>query len=84
MARPKRIVEEKNYDVLISECEEKIISLNEELKSEKANLKQLKKDKELYEEQKLEEENKLRIEKIADMISKSGMSFDEIENLLSK
>ena len=72
MARPKRIVEEKNYDVLISECEEKIISLNEELKAEKAYLKQLKKDK------------KLRIEKIADMISKSGMSFDEIENLLSK
>ena len=47
MARRK--VEEKNYPELIEAAEERITSLSAELKQEKANLKQLKKDQIRYE-----------------------------------
>ena len=47
MARRK--VEEKNYPELIQASEERIADLSSELKQEKANLKQLKKDQVRYE-----------------------------------
>ncbi len=46
MARRK--VEEKNYPELIELAEERIEALSAELKQEKANLKQLKKDQVRY------------------------------------
>ena len=47
MARRKK-VEAKNYDELIQGSEERIAALTADLKSEKANLKQLKKDKVIF------------------------------------
>ena len=58
MARRKK-VEAKNYDELIQGSEERIAALTADLKSEKANLKQLKKDKVIYDKM-LEDEMKER------------------------
>lgn len=81
MAR-RKVVEEKNYDELIKASEDRIETLAVELKEEKANLKQLKKDKVYYdammEEKKKQEETK----RIAEMIAASGKTFEEIETLL--
>lgn len=83
MAR-RRKPEEKNYDELIKASEERIATLNTELKEEKTNLKQLKKDKirydEMIEEQKKEEE----IREISEIIAESGKSLEEIKKLLGK
>ena len=49
MARQRKVVQAKDYDLLIKESEEKIEKLTQNLKSEKVNLKSLKKSKELYE-----------------------------------
>jgi intergrase/recombinase len=80
MARRK--VEEKNYDELIEISAERIEALKEELKQEKANLKQLQKDKIRYEafaeKQKKEEE----IKKAAELLVSSGKSLEEIEAFL--
>lgn len=80
MARRK--VEEKNYDELISAAEENIEALKEELKQEKASLKQLQKDKIRYEafveKQRKEEE----IQKTAELLVSSGKSLEEIEAFL--
>ena len=80
MARRK--VVEKNYSELIAESEERIESLSAELKQEKANLKQLKKDQVRYEiyaeKQRIQEE----IQKAAEMLISSGKSLEEIEEFL--
>lgn len=81
MAR-RKMVEEKNYDELIKASEEKITALNDELKEEKANLKQLKKDKIKYdaiiEQRKKEEE----IREVTELVIASGKSLEEIKALL--
>lgn len=83
MARRKK-VEEKNYDELIQASEERITTLTNDLKEEKMNLKQLKKDKirydEMLEEQKKEEE----IREAAELVVASGKSLEEIKKLLNK
>lgn len=83
MARPRKVVQAKDYDLLIMESEEKIEKLTENLKSEKANLKSLKKAKELYEIQKEEEKKAEMMNKIAQLIAESGKSLEEIEEYFS-
>lgn len=65
MARQRKVVQAKDYDLLIKESEEKIEKLTQNLKSEKVNLKSLKKSKELYEIQKEEEKKAEMMNKIA-------------------
>ena len=48
----KKIAVEQDYDALIASSEEKIANLTEELKLEKTNLKQLRKDWESWEAEK--------------------------------
>lgn len=83
MARRKK-VEQKNYDELIKASEERITTLTNNLKEEKANLKQLKKDKirydEMVEAQKKEEE----IRELSELIAESGKSIADIKKLLIK
>lgn len=83
MARPRKVVQAKDYDLLIKESEEKIENLTQNLKSEKANLKLLKKSKELYEIQKEEEKKAEMMNKIAQLIAESGKSLEEIEEYFS-
>lgn len=83
MARPRKTVQAKDYDLLIKESEEKIEKLTQNLKSEKVNLKSLKKSKELYEIQKEEEKKAEMMNKIAQLIAESGKSFEEIEEYFS-
>ena len=73
----------KDYDLLIKESEEKIEKLTQNLKSEKVNLKSLKKSKELYEIQKEEEKKAEMMNKIAQLIAESGKSLEEIEEYFS-
>ncbi len=81
MARRKK-VEAKDYDELIKVSEERIVSLTAELKTEKANLKQLKKDKSRYDEMVEKEKKENEIREVAALIAESGKSLDEIKNLL--
>lgn len=83
MARPRKTVQAKDYDLLIKESEEKIEKLTQNLKSEKVNLKSLKKSKELYEIQKEEEKKAEMMNKIAQLIAESGKSLEEIEEYFS-
>lgn len=91
MARPKRRVEEKNYDELIKATNEEISSLEQtlletktKLKEKKAEVKQLEKDKERYDEMIAEQKKQEEIKKAAEMIIASGKSLEEIEKLLSE
>ena len=81
MARRKK-VEAKDYDELIKVSEERIVSLTAELKTEKANLKQLKKDKSRYDEMVEKEKKENEIREVAALIAESGKSLYEIKNLL--
>lgn len=80
MARRK--VEEKNYDELIVASEERIESLKTELKEEKANLKQLIKDKARYEAFAEKQRKEEEIQKTAELLVSSGKSLQEIEAFL--
>lgn len=79
MARQRKIIPAKDYNLLIKESEEKIEKLTSTLKEEKANLKALKKTKELYELQKAREEEQAKMNKIAELIASSGKTMEEIE-----
>lgn len=81
MARRK--VVEKNYPELISESEEKIEALSAELKQEKANLKQLKKDQIRYDAMLEKQRRQEEIQKAAELLVSSGKSLEEIEEFLS-
>lgn len=83
MARQRKVVQAKDYDLLIKESEEKIEKLTQNLKSEKVNLKSLKKSKKLYEIQKEEEKKAEMMNKIAQLIAESGKSLEEIEEYFS-
>ncbi len=82
MARRK--VVEKNYPELIKEAEEKIEVLSAELKQEKANLKQLKKDKIRYDAMVEKQKKQDEIQKAAELLVASGKSLEEIEEFLAK
>lgn len=79
----KRIVAEKDYDALIKASEEKIEKLLADTKAERANLKQLKKDKEAWEVIREEREKQEKLEAITKLIAESGKSLDEIKEMLS-
>ncbi len=81
MARRK--VEEKNYPELIEAAEERIASLSAELKQEKANLKQLKKDQIRYEAMVEKQQKQAEIQKAAELLVASGKSLEEIEEFLA-
>ncbi len=83
MARRKK-VEEKNYDELIQVSEERITTLTNDLKEEKANLKQLKKDKIRYDEMLEEKKKEEEIRKLSELIAESGKSIDDIKKLLTE
>jgi len=83
MARPRKTVQVKDYDLLIKESEEKIKTLTENLKDEKANLKTLKKEKAIYDIQKEEEKKTEMMNKVAQMIVESGKPMEEIEAYFS-
>ena len=80
MARRK--VEEKNYPELIELAEERIEALSAELKQEKANLKQLKKDQVRYDAM-VEKQKQAEVQKAAEMLVASGKSLEEIEQFLA-
>ncbi len=82
MARRK--VVERNYPELIQETEEKIEALTAELKQEKANLKQLKKDKIRYDAMVEKQKKQDEIQKAAELLVSSGKSLEEIEEFLSR
>lgn len=81
MAR-RKVVVEQNYPELILESEERIESLSAELKQEKANLKQLKKDQIRYEEYAEKQRKQEEIQKAAELLVASGKSLEEIEEFL--
>jgi multidrug resistance efflux pump len=81
MARRK--VEEKNYPELIEMAEEKIESLSAELKQEKANLKQLKKDQVRYEAMVEKQKKQAEVQKAAELLVASGKSLEEIQEFLA-
>ena len=81
MARRK--VEEKNYPELIEMAEERIESLSAELKQEKANLKQLKKDQIRYEAMVEKQKKQAEVQKAAELLVASGKSLEEIEQFLA-
>lgn len=81
MARRK--VEEKNYPELIEAAEERITSLSAELKQEKANLKQLKKDQIRYDAMVEKQQKQAEIQKAAELLVASGKSLEEIEEFLA-
>ena len=83
MARRKK-VEEKNYDELIQVSEERITTLTNDLKEEKANLKQLKKDKIRYDEMLEEKKKEEEIRKLSELSAESGKSIDDIKKLLTE
>lgn len=82
MAGKRKRVAEKDYESLINASKQKIAKLSEELKSEKKNLKQLEKDAVRYEEQKAIEEREREMSEIAELISGSDKSLDEIKAFL--
>lgn len=81
MARRK--VEEKNYPELIEMAEERIESLSAELKQEKANLKQLKKDQVRYDAMVEKQKKQAEVQKAAELLVASGKSLEEIEEFLA-
>lgn len=82
MAGKRKRVAEKDYESLINVSKQKIAKLSEELKSEKKNLKQLEKDAVRYKEQKAIEEHEREMSEIAELISDSDKSLDEIKAFL--
>lgn len=80
MARRK--VVEQNYPELIAKSEERIEALSSELKQEKANLKQLKKDQIRYEAYAEKQRKQEEIQRAAELLISSGKSLEEIEAFL--
>ena len=78
----KRIVDSKDYDALIASETEAIEKLTTTLKDRKNNLKQLKKDKLIFEKQQEEERKSKEMAEIVDMINNSGKSMDDIKQFL--
>lgn len=78
----RRKVIEQNYPELIAESEERIVSLSAELKQEKANLKQLKKDQVIFEAYAEKKRKQEEIQKAAELLVASGKSLEEIEEFL--
>ena len=66
------------------EVVEKIEALSAELKQEKANLKQLKKDKIRYDAMVEKQKKQDEIQKAAELLVSSGKSLEEIEEFLSR
>lgn len=83
MARRKPI-EEKNYDELIKASEEKIESLTLDLKEERINLKNLKKEKIRYDEYVEQRKKEEEIRQAAELVVASGKSLEEIKKLLGE
>ena len=54
------------------------------IKEKKATIKKLEKEKAIYDAQKAEEEKARQMREVAEMITASGKSFDEIKEFLSK
>ena len=54
------------------------------IKEKKATIKKLEKEKAIYDAQKVEEEKAQQMREVAEMITASGKSFDEIKEFLSK
>lgn len=54
------------------------------IKEKKATIKKLEKEKAIYDAQKAEEEKAQQMREVAEMITASGKSFDEIKEFLSK
>lgn len=84
MAGKRKKVVAKNYDELIKTSEERIEKLTSDLKSERANLKQLKKDKIRYDEQVEAEKKEKELMEITEIIANSGKTVDEIKKLLGE
>ncbi len=87
--RRRRKVEEKDYDALIQNAQETILSLEDEikesknqLKAEKANLKKLEKMKVAYDAMMEEKKKQQEIEVVAELITQSGRSLEEIKEFL--
>lgn len=87
--RRKKIVE-KNYDVLIHQCNQEILTIQNkmdelkvQIKEKKIEIKKLEKEKAIYDEMKAEQEKSERIRELAEMIDKSEYSLDEIKELLN-
>lgn len=83
MAR-RKVVEEKNYDELITELEKEISEMSSELKVKKASLKKLQKDKIRYDEMMEKKKKEEEIQEAAQLIVESGKSLSEIRELLKK
>ncbi len=82
MARRK--VVERKYPEPIQEAEEKIEAMSAELKQEKANLKQLKKDKIRYDAMVEKQKKQDEIQKAAELLVSYGKSLEEIGEFLSR
>ena len=63
--------------------EERIESLSSELKQEKANLKQLKKDQVRYDALVEKQKKQAEVQEAAELLVASGKSLDEIKEFLS-
>lgn len=90
MARPKKVVGEKDYDTLIKTVTEEIAALEQVIlenkaqrKEKKAELKRLEKDKARYEEMIAEQKKQEEVKKAAEMILASGKSLEELQEFLS-
>lgn len=83
MARAKRLVTE-DPSAQIEQIKTEIEDLTQELKSKKAALKQLEKDKVAYDDYQEYLRQEKQKEEIVQMVMESGKSLDEIRELLSK
>lgn len=80
-----------DYADLITKEQEALTKLESEkaniiakIKEKKATIKKLEKEKAIYDAQKAEEEKAQQMREVAEMITASGKSFDEIKEFLSK
>ena len=82
--RRKKVVE-KNYDVLIQQCNQEISTIQNKMDELKVQMKEkkLEKEKAIYDEMKAEQEKSERIRELAEMIDKSEYTLDEIKELLN-
>lgn len=83
MARAKRLVTE-DPSAQIEQIKTEIEDLTQELKSKKATLKQLEKDKVAYDDYQEYLRQEKQKEEIVQMVMESGKSLDEIRELLFK
>ena len=81
MARTKRLVTE-DQSAQIEQIKTEIEDLTQELKSKKATLKQLEKDKVAYDDYQEYLRQEKQKEEIIQMVMESGKSLDEIRELL--